>query len=222
MSDAPAADTSAVSVSAPAPPPAVEPAARRQRRFRPRSAVGMVLQVVLIALGVFLGLAGEQWREERQSRRLADDALGRLKTELVANREEVARVKDYHAERLAELKKFFATPVEARDATIVRFAGVRTPFFERSAYDLALTTGSLANIDPELAFHLSRTYHYQDVANELGRGVMNAMYTRPPADGDATFFAVLELYYGDLGGLEPGLLEAYDALIPAIDSALAN
>jgi hypothetical protein len=152
----------------------------------------MVLQVVLIGLGVFLGLAGEQWREERQSR------------------------------RLAELRTFFASPVETRDASVVRFAGVRTPFFERSAYDLALTTGSLADIDPELAFHLSRTYHYQDVANELGRGLMNAMYARPPTDGDTSFFAVLELYYGDLGGLEPGLFDAYAVLIPVIDSALAN
>jgi hypothetical protein len=182
----------------------------------------MALQVVLIGLGVFLGLAGEQWREERQSRRLADDALRRLRTELVANQAEVASVKDYHAERLAELKAFFAKPVEARDAAVVRFEGVRTPFLERSAYDLALATGSLANIDPELAFHLSRTYHYQDVANELGRGLMHAMYTRPPTDGDTNFFAVLELYYSDLGGLEPGLLEAYGVLIPAIDSALAN
>jgi hypothetical protein len=182
----------------------------------------MALQVVLIALGVFLGLAGEQWREERQNRRLADDALRRLRTELVANQAEVARVKDYHAERLAELEAFFATPVATRDTAVVRFAGVRTPFFERSAYDLALATGSLANIDPDLAFHLSRTYHYQDVTNELGRGVMNAMYARPPTDGDPSFFAVLELYYGDLGGLEPGLLDAYAALIPVIDSALAD
>jgi hypothetical protein len=48
------------------------------------------------------------------------------------------------------------------------------------------------------------------------------MYTRPPTEGDTTFFAVLELYYGDLGGLEPGLVEAYDNLIPAIDQQLAN
>lgn len=220
MSDAPTADTSAVPASVT--PPPVNPIVRRPRRFRPRSAAGMVLQVVLIGLGVFLGLAGEQWREERQNRRLAEDALRRLRTELVANQEEVARVKDYHAERLEELKTFFATPVEDRDTAIVDFRGIRTPFFERSAYDLALATGSLANIDPELAFHLSRTYHLQDVTNELGRSVMNAMYTRPPTDGDAYLFAVLELYYGDLGGLEPGLLDAYAVLIPAIDSALEN
>jgi hypothetical protein len=182
----------------------------------------MLLQVVLIAVGVFLGLAGEQWREARQSHQLADDALRRLRTELVANQAEVARVKDYHAERLTELKAFFSKPIEARDATVVRFDGVQTPFFERSAYDLALATGSLAYIDPELAFHLSRTYSYQDVANELGRGLMNAMYARPPTDGDTGFFAVLELYYGDLGGLEPGLLDAYAVLIPAIDSALTR
>jgi hypothetical protein len=182
----------------------------------------MVLQVMLIGVGVFLGLAGEEWREERENRRLAADTLRRFRTELEANRESVMRVKDYHAERLVELKTYFSAPVEARDASVVRFAGLRVPFFERTAYDLALATGSLAYIDPELAFHLSRTYNYQNMANKLGRGVMDSMYTRPPSDGDPTLLAVLNLYYGDLGGLEPGLIDAYNTLIPAIEAELGQ
>lgn len=218
MSDTPADTTPTLASVAPTPEP-MPP--RASPRARP-SPLSMVLQVALIAVGVFLGLAGEEWREDRENRRVAADALRRLRVELEVNRESVARVKDYHAERLAELKTYFAGPVETRDATVVRFAGLRVPVFERAAYDLALATGSLANIDPELGFHLSRTYNYQNMANELGRGVMDAMYTKPPSDGDASFFAVLQLYYGDLGGLEPGLVEAYDNLIPAIDAELAQ
>lgn len=52
---------------------------------RTRSVVSMVLQVVLIALGVFLGLAGEEWRESRENQRLGEDALRRFRAELVAN-----------------------------------------------------------------------------------------------------------------------------------------
>ena len=182
----------------------------------------MGLQVLLIALGVFLGLAGEEWRQDRENRRLAAEMLRRFRTELVTNRETVMRVKDYHVERLAELKTFSAAPVEARDASIVKFEGIQPPFFERTAWDLALATESLAFIDAELAFALSRTYYFQDLANQLGRGVVDAMYARPPTETDTNFFAVLELYYSDLADLEPGLVATYDQLIPAIDSELAE
>ena len=61
MSDAPADSPTA---------PAVVTATLASVPRRP-SAVGMLLQVVLIAVGVFLGLAGEEWREDRENQRLA-------------------------------------------------------------------------------------------------------------------------------------------------------
>jgi hypothetical protein len=51
---------------------------------------------------------------------------------------------------------------------------------------------------------------------------MDAMYARPPTHEDTNFFAAVHLYYGDLIGLEPGLIATYDEIIPAIDSALAK
>ena len=80
-----------------------------------RTAVSMGLQVVLIALGVFLGLAGEQWRQDRDNRRLASETLRRLRTEMVENRAALMQVKDYHAARHAELEAYFAEPAETRN-----------------------------------------------------------------------------------------------------------
>jgi hypothetical protein len=182
----------------------------------------MALQVALIAIGVFLGLAGEEWRQDRENRGLAAETLRRFRAELVTNREIVMQVKDYHAERLEELNRYFAAPAETRDATIVQFAGIRPPFLESTAWDVALATESLPYIDAELASVLARTYSYQNVANELGGALANTMYARPPNEANSNFFGVLQLYYGDLSGLEPGLIVAYDELIPAIDRELAE
>jgi hypothetical protein len=182
----------------------------------------MALQVVLISVGVFLGLAGEEWREDRENRRLAAETLRRFRTELVANRETIMAVKDYHAERHAELDEYFAAPIETRDPSVVKFAALRPLSLERGAWDLALATGSLAYIDAELAFLLSRTYGYQSMATELGRAVMDTMYARPPTEVDSNFFAVARLYYGDLVGMEDVFIAAYDELIPAIDRTLAE
>lgn len=182
----------------------------------------MVLQVVLIALGVFLGLVGEEWRQDRENRRVATETLNRLRTEIVANRAAIMKVKDYHAARYAELKAYFAEPVATRDPSTIKFENLQPPFIERTAWDFALANGSLANIDTGLAFALSRTYYYHDLTDNLGRGIMNAMYARPPTDEDNNFFAAVHLYYGDLIGLEPGLIATYDELIPAIDRELAD
>lgn len=187
-----------------------------------RSLVAMALQVVLISVGVFLGLAGEEWREDRESRRLAEDSLRRFRAEIIVNRATIVRVKDYHAERLAEINAFFAALPETRASVPVRFAGLRPPTFAQSAWDLALATQSLAYIDAELAFALSSTYGYQTLTNELGRSIMQSMYSRPPTEADSNFFATVQLYYNDLGDLEPGLLAAYDELIKAIDEELAE
>src|SRR6188472_1917957 len=65
------------------------------------------LEVVLISAGVFLGLAGEQWRENRHHHELAAASLLRFQAEFRANRTEVLRVKDRHAKELKDLLAYF-------------------------------------------------------------------------------------------------------------------
>jgi hypothetical protein len=104
----------------------------------------------------------------------------------------------------------------------VNLAGIRPPRCESTAWDLAVATGTLAYIDSELAFALSRTYALQTTANQLGKGMMDAMYLRTPTlDGDA-FLAALKLYYDDLTEIEPNLIPVYDTLLEALDEALAE
>ena len=213
MSDAPP-DTSTQPAAVVQTPPA--PA----RHPRTISIGGMVLQVVLIAVGVFLGLAGEEWREDRENQRLASETLRRFRAEIATNRDIVLADKDYHAERHAELVAYFDASEEEKANLSVRFAGVRAPRFESTAWDLAVATGTLAYLDPELAFALSRTYSIQTMTNQLGTGMMNAIYQRTPTlDGDA-FLAAVKLYYDDLTDIEPRLILVYDTLLTALDEAL--
>jgi hypothetical protein len=60
-------------------------------------ALKLLLEVALISVGVFLGLLGEQWRENAHQHDLAKDSLRRFHAEIVENRDAVAKVVDYHA-----------------------------------------------------------------------------------------------------------------------------
>ncbi len=196
---------------------------RHKSPRRARAALSMVVQVGLIALGVFLGLAGEQWREDRDNHQAAIETLQRFRAEVVTNRGEVLRVKEYHSERHAELVAYFAASAEEKPNFPVRLAGgPRPPRFESTAWDLALATGTLSFIDAELASSLARLYAVQASANQLGAGLLESMYREPPKIAAEGFLGALELYYDDLTDIEAGLVPAYDTLLRAIDEALTD
>lgn len=100
----------------------------------------------------------------------------------------------------------------------MQIRGLQPAFFEHTAWDLALATESLAHIDPQVAFGLSRIYGLQQTYAELTRGIMQAVYLRPLTEN----FEALMAYYGDLVLWEPQLLLMYDELVPQIDRALGE
>lgn len=184
------------------------------RRFRiPK----LLLEVILISSGVFLGLAGEQWRESAHKRELAATAVRGFRSELETNRKAVAAVKDYHAAKHKELTGFFQADPKQRSKMQVHFKGIQTVAFEHAAWDLALATGALANIDQQLAYSLAHVYNTQEFYGQLTQGLTQAMYAHPPSDNDHGFLQAVDLYYDDIVVEEPKLLAMYDELIPKID-----
>jgi hypothetical protein len=184
------------------------------------SAFRIILEVALIAMGVFLGLAGEQWRENAGQRDTAMASLRRLRSEVATNRDAVQRVKDYHATTRTELRTYLQRDAKHHQADSVRLNGIQIVPFEHTAWDLALTTQSLAHIDPDLAFGLSRIYNTQQTVSELSRGITQAMYLRPPAENLDGFLAALSVYYDDIVFFEPALLKMYGDILPRLDTAI--
>ena len=191
-------------------------------RPRGKSLFKIALEVMLIATGVFLGLAGEQWRESARHREMAETALRRFRSEIVTNRTAVASVKDYHVTMKKRLAAYFAADARTRPKVEVNLRGIQPASFEHTAWDLALATQSLAYIDPALAFALSRVYTTQQGYTELSRGVLQAMYLLNPTENEGAFFGAVVVYYGDVVLYEPKLLSLYDELLPQIDKALGE
>ena len=81
-----------------------------------------------------------------------------------------ARVKNYHAMLRASLKAYLQRDVEARQGNSPTIKGIQAVSFEHTAWDLAVTTKSVAHLDPDLAFGLSRIYNTQQNVSELTQG----------------------------------------------------
>jgi hypothetical protein len=179
-----------------------------------------LFEMVMVGLGVFLGLAADEWRTNRQQQDQAREALRRFKVELENNRVSVANVKDYHvATRLGIIR--YLDP-ETRKTSNLDVQGIKPANFEHTAWDLAIATQALADIDPSLAFELTRLYGAQETYDGLTEGILDAMYLRPPEAGWVPFLQSLKVYYDDVIGLEPRLLEMYATVLPMLDRALRD
>lgn len=178
----------------------------------------LALEVVLISLGVFLALLGDQWRENADHRALARSSLHGFRSEIVANRKAVAAVKDYHVRVLRDVRAYLAADPQARKLGSLQIEGLQPVFFEQTAWDLAIATQALAHIDQPLAFELSRIYGLQRSYADETRGMMQAIFLKPFVET----FDGLTAYYGDLVVWEPRLLQMYDEVLPRIDQAVAT
>jgi hypothetical protein len=199
-----------------------ESAARQTRPEWARSLARIALEVALISVGVFLGLAGEQWREDRRHHELAESSLRRFRSEIVENRKAVSDVRDYHAKLLQQLQNYLSKDRKSRNTADVSIQGLRFVTFDQTAWDLALTTQALTYVDRDLAFALSHVYNVQKMFNEFTRGMTQAMYVIPIKDNFDGFAQAAEVYYGDAVFMEPKLLAEYDDLIRQIDRALGD
>jgi hypothetical protein len=178
----------------------------------------LVTEVVFISLGVFLALLADQWREDRQTQQLAAASLRGFRSEILANREKVASVRDYHVALLGSLRKYLAADAAARPGIVVRIQGIQPVFFDQTAWDLAMGTQSLAHLDQGVASSLSRIYGLQRTYHEQTRGMMQAVYLRPLDEN----YTGLASYYGDVVLWEPALIRMYDEVLPQIDRALGE
>jgi hypothetical protein len=190
-----------------------------KRRFK---GAKLLLEVLLISTGVFLGLMGEQWREYSQHKELAELSLSRLRAEIAVNREAVAKVQDYHKSKLMELKRYLATDSQERGKGAVVLQGIKVAFFEKTAWDMALATGALNYFKPDLSYELSRIYTLQQNVSDLTRGLTQAMYVRSPYENLDGFLSSVAVYYDDAIYMEPRLMEAYDRILPQLDRALGH
>src|SRR5690242_11568399 len=116
--------------------------AEKRRRF-----VGLLFEVALITVGVFVALLANNWNENREHRARAEAALHNFLGEMETNRAVVQKERTYHetlARQLFEFLHSSAPMSEERLSNEVHFEGMHPIIFEHTAWDLALATQALS------------------------------------------------------------------------------
>jgi hypothetical protein len=204
-----------------------DPVPHQSRRWK--SGLKLVLEVVLVSIGVFLGLAGEQWRENRRHHELADVCLKRFQAEFRSNRAEVLRVRDRHVKELKDLQAYFNAH---RDELTAHIADIRKPVplpvpdtvtdsagVDFSAWDLALATQSLAYLDPDLVAEMSSTYRLQEIYLGAHRAIQQTAYSFTDF---VYYLRGLMAYFDDASLYEELLLKRYENILERLDKTSAE
>jgi hypothetical protein len=193
-----------------------------------KSIPSLILEVAMIVVGVFLGLAAEQWREGRHEHDLALASLRNFRTEIITNQGQIKRVRAYHQALAQNLQNFTQEKgphTFRRFLTDVQFRGMETVQLEHTAWDLALATQALTYMKPDMAYTISRLYTQQQSFQTIENSFMQSAFTPSTfADTSSTVGLTIAMmaYMGDVNIQEPGLLKAYAVVLPKLDSALDN
>ncbi len=210
----------------PLPPPLPPPASPPPAVVHPprgRSLPRLLLEIALIAAGVFLGLLGDQWREQAQRREHAQASLRRFRDEFRTNRRAVAAVRTHHLDGLRDIQAYFRADRATQARLGTPFRGTHPAFLEYTAWDLAIATQSLGDVAPELAHGISRVYAVQRQLDGATRDITQIMYAKASGLHDLpSFLGSMALYFDDCNLIEPRLLAAYDQLLPQLDRAIGD
>lgn len=201
---------------------------------RPRSRLlttvaGLFAQLFFIAAGVYLGTRADDWKQARDHRAAARDALESFRTEFATNRDRLAQFAPIYAGYADSMnvsqKRGDAAPKTIREVfERVGWHGLNPMTFDHTAWDLALATQSLSYVPRPLAFRIARVYGVQREMENLQRDVSGALFN-PAALDDARVFPFLMTFRGYLEDsmlMSRQLTGAYGRIVPAIDSALAT
>ena len=140
----------------------------RGRRWNDLLGRGL-FETAIVAVGVFLALAVDEWREQSQQRELADEARAALRVELLANRESLI-------ERFRTTAAILAAAAQhpARVGQFVFERRNRPLLVNDAAWTMTVETGAIRWLEPEERAIVARVYAAHErmrevVANELVR-----------------------------------------------------
>ena len=181
------------------------------------SAVRLLVEVVLIVLGVFLGLFVNEMRIEQRDRSRTQGALERIKTELQANQGRITRISDHHVAVRDSLHMFLSqpdfleNPPSLQELWPAMSGGFGVPEVQDHAWTLANRQGALEHMDITTATILSQTYSLQEFYTDKYERLSDNFYIAANIGpgSRAGLVIALALLANDIVNHEEDLTEGY-------------
>ena len=167
---------------------------------------------MLIVMSILLALGVRAWQDGREVRQLISRSMNSFQTEIALNRGRIDDLYLYHAGLqtvLVETSPHSGT--ESGDDVRNILDSLQPAVLLTSAWDTALATGALSEMDYETVFVLSLTYSYQQRFQTLYNTRLNDIQNLTMDDNvqPMRMWSSANRYVAELTQAEAELLDAY-------------
>lgn len=163
--------------------PADGPRTSRRRSDLSRPIGHIVLEAALVAMGVVLALAANEWRQEVHSRETAEQALGSIRAELEVNHAAIDTALSYHTAIAESLRAHLSTRRTPSHRLFSR-GYIAPALLQRDAWDTARQTNALAPLPYQRVLAISRIYSllksYETQKESSGRVIYETLFKEGP------------------------------------------
>lgn len=169
-----------------------------------------------IVFGVLLALGLAEWRDSAQQRQRQQVALETIRLEVADNRRAISDRLPYYAEIAATLGEL-AADEEAGFSAVPGWRGLMPALLRSSAYDTAVATGVLSELDFALAAKIAHVYALQGIYSDLIRAYGGALLA-----GSLDSHSRLRGLFADLHSNGGELDRAYGQILERLDVELES
>ena len=181
-----------------------------------------VFESMLIVLSILLALGVRAWQDSREVHQLIDRSLQSFRNEISQNRNRMDDMYRYHV----GLQSVLAETNSSEDPESVQAIGdildsLQSAVLLTSAWDTALATGALSEMEYETVFVLSLTYSYQQKFQTLYNARLDDVLDLMSNDNVSArrLSTSATRYLAEITGSEGELLAAYDeAMLRLVDA----
>ena len=171
----------------------------------------ILIEGLFVVFAILLALAADEWSENRQNREVAERALQGIETEMLRNREELARS---HGPNQLLLEQLTAVVSDDQPVTSVDFM-FDYSLLSDAAWETAQVTQAIHFADYELVQQIARMYDLQELFVEGQRGVVEQMSGMVGGlrDNPEQFAGAIMGRLGILMNVEAGFMAVLDTMI---------
>ena len=148
----------------------------------------ILIEALFLLIAVVLAFAVEEWREERELDRLADEARNAIVQEVVCNREELLESRQDTLDAIASLETTIAALAQGAPAPAKLEVDLELALLSSAAWRTAQSTEASRRMDYAWMLKVSQAYELQAMYQEAQWGAVEALVTLR-ATGDATIQA---------------------------------
>jgi hypothetical protein len=178
----------------------------------------ILLQIVPVAIGVYLGFFVSNWAEERKTDKAAARYIENLIAEVTLNKEKIEALAPYH-KMLRDSSYQFSLNAKDNDKPNF-FQGTQMPPLMKSAFETGIQTGILSNLSLEQIQVLNELYNQQEFYNDFGKTITTGLLAFDFSNYDSNNLKKIASYLSismtDVVFQEASILEQFDEVLQTL------